>query len=174
MLHPEYFNNLVMALNRDGTQEYAFLIDDNNRENFTPKTLSELKTYFLAIEKKAIEEQLNEKQKLHEEEQRKAEEKHHSEMLSKVQTKFDPSEFGCITYIFISVLLIATLSYCIYFIFNDLETTSVVASFFGFIIIFSMILFALHINPKINAKKFIKKHPDDQLTPYIKEFYKIK
>lgn len=52
MLHPEYFNNSVMALNRDGTQEYAFLIDDNNCNAFAPKTLSELKSYFLAIEER--------------------------------------------------------------------------------------------------------------------------
>lgn len=55
MLHPEFVNNTILALELDGTNQYTFLIDENNKENFAPKTLSELKQYFIYLEIKAIE-----------------------------------------------------------------------------------------------------------------------
>ena len=170
MLHPEYFNNSVMALNRDGTQEYAFLIDDNNRNKFAPKTLSELKSYFLAIEQKAIEEELKEK----EEEQKKAEEEDHKEMLAKARYKFETSEFGCVSSIFGVLIITIVIAICLEPIVNDTATTFVVTLIIGIIITISTYLFAVCILPKKKAKKFIKENPDDELIPYIKEAYNIK
>lgn len=56
MLHPEYIDNIILALNLDGTRETAFLIEDSNRESFAPKTLSQLEGYFRNKEQKLIAE----------------------------------------------------------------------------------------------------------------------
>lgn len=50
MLKPAFVDDNILALNLDGTQTYSFLIDENNKNQFAPKTLSELEGYFLAIE----------------------------------------------------------------------------------------------------------------------------
>lgn len=171
MLHPEYFNNSVMALNRDGTQEYAFLIDDNNRNKFAPKTLSELKSYFLAIEQKAIEEELKEK----EEEQKKAEEKHHKEMLAKAQTEFDSSCAFLIAFFLGEIIFLAGLLYGLISIAKADERIIGYTMAVTCLIVMPLVpLFTFNIYPKMKAKKYIKENPDDELIPYIKEAYGIK
>lgn len=55
ILRPAFVNNTILALQLDGTEKYTFLIDENNKEKFAPKTLTELKQYFIALELKAIE-----------------------------------------------------------------------------------------------------------------------
>lgn len=46
MVHPGMFENTVLALRVDGTDEIAFLIEEGNSEKFQPKTLDELMDYF--------------------------------------------------------------------------------------------------------------------------------
>ncbi|MBR2146776.1 MAG: hypothetical protein IJ925_05030, partial [Muribaculaceae bacterium] len=55
ILHPQFVNNTILALELDGTNKYTFLIDENNKRYFEPKTLTQLLQYFELIEKKAIE-----------------------------------------------------------------------------------------------------------------------
>jgi len=54
MVHAAFMDNMVFALQLDGTNQFAFLIDESNKENFQPKSLSEVKIYF--AEKMALEE----------------------------------------------------------------------------------------------------------------------
>ena len=46
MLHLAFMDNVLFALQVDGTQKYSFMIDENNRASFKPKTLRELQCYF--------------------------------------------------------------------------------------------------------------------------------
>ena len=46
MMHPAFINNVIFALQLDGTEKCAFLIDENNCESFQPKTLTHLQLYF--------------------------------------------------------------------------------------------------------------------------------
>lgn len=46
MFHPEFMDENLLCLNLDGTNEHAFLIEEQNRDNFAPKTLSQLAYYF--------------------------------------------------------------------------------------------------------------------------------
>ena len=46
MLHPEFFDGVVFALQLDGTKEYSFMIDEANVDAFAPKTRNELLDYF--------------------------------------------------------------------------------------------------------------------------------
>lgn len=73
MLHPEYIDNIILALNLDGTRETAFLIEDSNRESFAPKTLSQLEGYFRNKEQKLIEEAEEQRKRLAEELRKKRE-----------------------------------------------------------------------------------------------------
>lgn len=70
MVHPGMYENIILALKVDGTDEVAFLIEEGNSENFYPKTLEELKEYF--IKKEIFIE--NERERKYLEEKRKREE----------------------------------------------------------------------------------------------------
>jgi len=48
MVHPGMYDDVVMALKVDGTDEISFLIDSNNKDNFVPQSLTELLDYFEA------------------------------------------------------------------------------------------------------------------------------
>lgn len=54
MLHPAFMDNVVLALNMDGTQDYAFMIDENNTEAFAPKSYSALLGYFAEKERNRL------------------------------------------------------------------------------------------------------------------------
>ena len=55
MLHPAFIDEVIFALNLDGTQQCVFMIDENNQKNFAPTTFSQLITYFQEKERKQIE-----------------------------------------------------------------------------------------------------------------------
>ena len=57
MLHPSFFDKTIFALQQDGTNKYAFMIDEKQSQSFQPKSLTELNFYFEKIEHKRIEEQ---------------------------------------------------------------------------------------------------------------------
>lgn len=55
MLHPSFIDSIILVLMLDGTKSMAFLIDENNRGDFYPHSLEELKSYFLSKYKREIE-----------------------------------------------------------------------------------------------------------------------
>lgn len=57
MVHPGMHEDILMALQIDGTEECAFLIEENNAQNFAPKSRTELIQYFEEKERKLIEAQ---------------------------------------------------------------------------------------------------------------------
>lgn len=46
MVHPAFMDEFIFALQVDGTNQHAFLIDESNSQSFQPKTLIELNQYF--------------------------------------------------------------------------------------------------------------------------------
>ena len=46
MLDPEFIDNAIFALKLNGTNQYVFMIDENNTTLFAPKTYKELMGYF--------------------------------------------------------------------------------------------------------------------------------
>lgn len=54
MLHLAFMDNVLFALQVDGTQKYSFMIDENNRASFKPKTLRELQCYFEEKEQESV------------------------------------------------------------------------------------------------------------------------
>ncbi|MBQ9585410.1 MAG: hypothetical protein IJR20_05355 [Muribaculaceae bacterium] len=152
MLHPEFVNDTVLALNLDGTQKYSFLIDEKNRQNFKPQTLSELQQYFEDIERKAIE--TKERKRLKEEKKREEKklEKKAKEILA--TANFVKSFIFCLAIISI----IFTLSY-----------TASQKPLFAFIFLFVsiLLLFAGAYIPIIKSHKYKKEHPNDPVNQYL-------
>lgn len=54
MLHPAFMDNALFVLQLDGTNNFAFLIDEANKVSFQPKSLNDVKNYFLIEEKKQV------------------------------------------------------------------------------------------------------------------------
>lgn len=77
MLRPSFADGLILVLQLDGTNQYSFLIDETQATDFAPKTLTDIKNYFVEKEKKAIadeewrEEQIRKQQMALAEKQRK-------------------------------------------------------------------------------------------------------
>ena len=57
MVHAAFMDDCIFALQVDGTEEYAFLIDEQNQQNFLPKTYSDVINYFVAKEQKYLKEE---------------------------------------------------------------------------------------------------------------------
>ena len=63
MFHPAFVDDKVFALQLDGTKEVLFMIDEGVAPSFVPKTLSDLKAYFVQKEMLKALPQSNTKQK---------------------------------------------------------------------------------------------------------------
>lgn len=61
MFHPSFINNVIFALQQDGTERFAFMINEEQSDSFYPKSLKELNNYFEGIERKRIEAEEQEK-----------------------------------------------------------------------------------------------------------------
>ncbi len=75
MLRPAFIDRVVFAMQKDGTQECLFLIDEHNKSICPNRTLAELKLYFYEEENKIHENEARQLEQLQrEQEQRKREE----------------------------------------------------------------------------------------------------
>lgn len=65
MFHPYIFDNVVFVLQQDGTDSYAFMIDETQSKNFRPRTLMDISGYFEEeVRKEEDNQRLMRKQKL--------------------------------------------------------------------------------------------------------------
>lgn len=62
MLHPAFVDENIFALQLDGTNKFAFMIDESQKSNFAPKSLRELTYYFEEKETKRIQEEERQQQ----------------------------------------------------------------------------------------------------------------
>lgn len=54
MLHPSFIDNIIFALQQDGTERFLFMINEEQCNSFYPKSLKELNAYFDNIEHRRI------------------------------------------------------------------------------------------------------------------------
>ncbi len=88
MFHPSFINNVIFALQQDGTERFAFMINEEQSESFYPKSLKELNNYFEGIERKRIEAEEQEKRWLIEQqrkEQQRIEEEHKRQQQYRIE-----------------------------------------------------------------------------------------
>ncbi len=68
MLHPAFVDENLFVLQQDGTDRFAFMIEEKQSASFSPRSLTELKAYFEEKERKKIQEQQLAQQKALEQE----------------------------------------------------------------------------------------------------------
>ena len=61
MLHPSFKDDIIFALQQDGTERFVFMIEERQSNSFHPKSLKELTAYFENKERRNIEERQQEK-----------------------------------------------------------------------------------------------------------------
>lgn len=88
MLHPAFVDENIFALQQDGTNKFAFMIDENQTANFAPKSLGELIFYFEEKENKRIQEEQRQQQ-LYIEQQRIAEQREAEQQRIAYQQKLE-------------------------------------------------------------------------------------
>ena len=88
MLHPAFVDENIFALQQDGTNKFAFMIDENQKSNFAPKSLRELTYYFEEKETKRIQEEQRQQQ-LYIEQQRIAEQREAEQQRIAYQQKLE-------------------------------------------------------------------------------------
>lgn len=82
MLHPSFLDNLLFALQKDGTEEYLFMINEEHSNIFQPKSLNDLTFYLKRQEEVEKKKQLQHEQTIRADRQRIQEEnklKHYKE-----------------------------------------------------------------------------------------------
>ena len=158
MLDPAFIDNAIFALKLNGTDQYVFMIDENNTASFAPSTYKELMGYFdeklnrvIAIEeakvRKIKEEQIkNEEKKLELYYQQKwIREKLPRNIYEKYRRNF---RMGCILTIIIVVISLLVL---VVWGYNE-----IVSLIFSFTILFSVTAFVILKHYVDKCYKFLK------------------
>lgn len=171
MVHAAYVDNILFALNIDGTNEYAFLIDENNKQNFQPQSYNDIKYYFQAKERIQIE---YEKQKqIKEEKNKELGQLRDKEYQQRVELVCKASSIKSVSDKFIIFLYIL-------FFFTSLGFTFIMcnlSSGLGFIIFWGLIgvpfimfgipLLIIQLIKNNKAKRWKETHPNDPVNEYL-------
>ena len=95
MLRTAFVDENILAFQLDGTDRYAFMIDENNKALFAPKTLEELNTYLvdkLDTEKQKQIEQQNKDNELAEKAKQEANRERAEKIKAEIQIKYQDSK----------------------------------------------------------------------------------
>lgn len=95
MLRAAFVDENILAFQLDGTDRYAFMIDENNKALFAPKTLEELNMYLedkLDKEKQKQIEQQNKDNELAEKAKQEANRERAEKIMAEIQIKYQDSK----------------------------------------------------------------------------------
>ena len=95
MLRTAFVDENILAFQLDGTDRYAFMIDENNKALFAPKTLEELNTYLvdkLDTEKQKQIEQQNKNKEFAEKAKQEANRERAEKIKVEIQIKYQDSK----------------------------------------------------------------------------------
>ena len=176
MVHPAFYDQVIFALQVDGTDNCAFLVDENNLPSVPMRTFEDVKNYFAEKERQALleeerkqqaevaalmQQQLEaelEKQRL-EEEAKNAELKKRAEEIDEEITNSQMLKVVIPVFIYIGVML------CLLLWISN-ETVIVYVGIGGMMaLIVNGIFQLLSIDTKI--EKWKKEHPDDPVCKYL-------
>lgn len=109
MLRTAFVDENILAFQLDGTDRYAFMIDENNKALFAPKTLEELNVYLvdkLDKEKQILIEQQNKENEFAEKAKQEADHKKAEKIRCEIEMKYrDPKMTKAIFFGILGVLL---------------------------------------------------------------------
>ena len=117
MLRTAFVDENILAFQLDGTDRYAFMIDENNKALFAPKTLEELNAYLvdkLDMEKQKQIEQQNKDKELAEKAKQEANREKAEKIKAEIQIKYqDPKMTKARFFGVLGVLLYALAAVCL-------------------------------------------------------------
>lgn len=108
MLRTAFVDENILAFQLDGTDRYAFMIDENNKALFAPKTLEELNTYLvdkLDTEKQKQIEQQNKDNELAEKAKQEANCEKAEKIRREIEIKYlDPKMKRCLFFVVLAAV----------------------------------------------------------------------
>lgn len=172
MVHAAYVDNILFALNIDGTNEYAFLIDENNKQHFQPQSYNDIIRYFRQKEEQRIinerQNQIQEKKNKYIEDLREKEFKKKINLLSQASNIKYVSNKLC-TFIFVICFLI-TIILPWFTIFTS-SVPLIFSILYGLIggpfIMLGVPVVIIKLIKKDKAKAWKNKHPNDPVNQYL-------
>ena len=167
MLHPEFVDNTILALTLDGTDEMAFLIEQDNSDAFIAKTLIQLEHFFIEKEQKLVSESNRqveiEKQKREEELRLKKEfekeediKRQARELSNKLTNKMD-------SIILAATILILPLLLLLIFIAKDYQGLAILL----LLMVYSILIIVVHHKNTTKIEEWKVEHPDDPRNKYL-------
>lgn len=185
MVHAAFMDDCIFALQVDGTEEYAFLIDEQNQQNFLPETYSDVINYFIAKEQKTLEEERRQQllilQQEKEEKERLANEQERQRKMELSYRAMDIRRGGCmysLLGIIVPFLCLMIPSFLYIFSFSLLSSLAgwmKVIHAIGGLAVAGLIAFQLNkfyesicsFIERKNCKKWKKEHPDDPVNEFL-------
>lgn len=168
MVHAVYVDNILFTLQIDGTKEYAFLIDENNKQNFQPQSYNDIKQYF-QIREQEFERLESKRLSVQEREEKKVQEKRiETELRHRAEDIAYPDLYfvicGIISVILGIIIAIITFpsfpsfSDFLELIFNTVTSSCLIFLLGGLII---------YLIGNKRAKRWKKKHPNDPVNQHL-------
>lgn len=187
MVHAAYVDNILFALNIDGTNEYAFLIDENNKQNFLPQSYNDIKLYFQAKEQKKLQKEKYEKiknkhilaqkrelerieiNKQSETRIKENDERRIADLRKRAENIITPNSYIPLVYIIpFTVGVISTFLFLILTLPSNLSLMDNLGIFCSFTILgFLLTLLGFYLIGKRNARKWKETHPNDPVNEYL-------
>ncbi len=167
MLHPEFVDNTILALTLDGTDEMAFLIEQDNKEAFIAKTLIQLEQYLIEKEQKLISESNRKVEK--ENQKREQELRLKKEFEREEETKRQARELSHILtskmdrVILLATILALPLIIVLIFIENDYRELAISL----LLMVYSILILVIHHKNSKTIEKWKTEHPDDPRSKYL-------
>ena len=175
MVHPAFYDQVIFALQVDGTDDCAFLVDENNLPSVPMRTFEDVKNYFAEKERQALlkeerkqqaeaaalmQQQLGAEREKHilEEEAEDAEAKKRAEEIRN-EMDYEKGKF-----IFISIVIFACVVVLAFWLANYWGGFM---SFLSFIIYLIVDFFYLITLEDSLINKWKKEHPDDPACKYL-------
>lgn len=166
MVIPSFLDECILALQVDGTNNYAFLIDEQNKYSFAPKTYKDVIGYFEEKERTVLE-ALAKKELERVEEKKVTEEKKVKSEAKGIIANFEIVYFfiSILSFTLTTVIIVKYLEYLLqYYKLHFDITTIVIIS----LLIQTIIMFALYFKLKRwYIKRYIRKHPNNPQNPYL-------
>lgn len=183
MLHPEYIDKTILALNIDGTNKMAFLIEEKHLESFPANTLAQLEQYFIRKERYLIEkdklrvewDRLNrietaindaEKRIIEHKQWLKDNEDNIKKEAKKLRKELTSIKYEIIFYSLFIVVFVLLPRYDPKLLYdNKVLPFGVICLLFAVLFIFAVIIDGKHTKNKIN--KWKEEHPFDYRKDYL-------
>lgn len=171
MLDPAFIDNAIFALKLNGTDQYVFMIDENNTASFAPTTYKELMGYFdeklnraIAIEEAKVREErrrVEEERKQREQEKIRLEEQKLDLYYQQkwIRAKLPREVYNRFKITFYGSILISVLSLVLFFVFFNILGG---ISFILFICFIFFLTFAVTNDIEEKCYNFLINQKDDE------------